>query len=76
MTIDVSKRSRFEEEIHETIRGHGLSNSGLLELELEMVKRDHLAQLGMLKQEDGWSADRFLRTFEEIWKKVLNEEAA
>ena len=41
-----------------------------------MVKRDHLAQLGMLEHEDGWSADRFLRTFEEIWEKVLHEEAA
>ena len=76
VTIDISKTSRFEERILEKIARHGLDDVSLLEVELEMQKRDQLKTAGVIEDEEiGWCAKRFLRDFELIWDRVKSRES-
>lgn len=76
VTIDALKRTKFENGILQKIARHGLDDVNLLEIELEMFKKDHLKRFGEYddKKEVAWDADRFLRTFAQIWDGVTSEK--
>ncbi|KAK3691897.1 hypothetical protein LTR37_018390 [Vermiconidia calcicola] len=69
-TIDSTKETAFEANIKQKIARHGLDDKSLLEIELEMHTRSVLTHFGQLEEEDHrWDADRFLETFEKMWKR-------
>lgn len=69
VTIDATKQTKFEEAIHEKIARHGLDDVNLLEIELELRKRDQLGW-SKLPKEKMSSPEVLLRTFEEIWVRL------
>ena len=72
VTINARITTEFEEAIHEKCARHGLGNVNLLEIELEMSKRELLKQkgLGDPGEEIASTAEQFLSTFEAIWRRV------
>ena len=77
--IDVSKATEFGDRIQEKIARHGLDDVNLFEIELELRKRDETRVFGLRPQkEDGetqFDPERFARTFEYFWNKMIKEEA-
>ena len=79
VTVDVAKRTEFENGIKEKIVRHGLEDVNLLEVELVMVEKDRLAQFSgseFTKKEVEFDAERFKSVFEEIWERVQAEDGA
>ena len=74
VTINIPNSTKFEEGIQKKIARHGLDDVSLLEIELELRKRDLIRWAGLEKKEVMWTAERFLDTFEGIWDKIEEVE--
>lgn len=70
VTVDISKRSELQSRIHEKIKGRGLEDVGLLEVELELQNRRELLKDGMIQDDHHLYAERFLSFFETAWNKI------
>ena len=46
----------------------------MLEVELELYQRNNLGRVGLLEEDVQFDAERFLKTFEGIWEKILATE--